>query len=768
MRSRENARGEEGSKSCEGPTQTVRAASQAPSQHPVPFVNRRIRDAHAFRLMLFCSVAIATTFVVVLGTAQAQSATPAPSPLQGNPSGTASTAPTTTSASGKPATQLEDVVVTAQRRSQRLQDVPLAITALSAARLAQQGVSTTAELSQATPSLVFTGTVNAANPYIRGVGSDLIDPTSEAPVAIYVDDVYYASPQTNVFSLMGTKEIDVLEGPQGTLFGRNATGGVIQIQTIDPTSKPHFEASVTYGNYDTVSVPVYASTGIGDYTTTSLSLLYENQGQGYGRNIYTGFPTMQQQRGDFTVRNKWVIKLPTNTIIHFAVDWDTLENTDSYQHVPGTSSPITHAPWPGLYNADQDENDLAKTRGGGVSLKVDQDVGPLTLTSISAYRYSIDYDALDEDQTPLPLINLGFNEKFHNFSQELRIKNQTSLIFNWVAGAFYYNALGAYDPFSVDGAPAIAYDQQTDESWAGFAQGTVTLFSSTDLTGGFRYTTEDQAYSFPAANLNLKQGVDRATYRIALDHHFTRDLLGYVSYNTGFKSGGFNLTDPGNSFRPEKLDSLEAGVKSEWLEHTLRLNVDGFLYQYTNQQENYSTPGGNIIANAAGSHIKGIEALLDYQATEELRFSGGLSAMDGHYTNYPGFSAVDQNGYPLGTFNEKGKTTAETPKFVGNLSVRYSSPTQVGNFVSTAGVQYNSGFFWNGDNRLRQPAYTILNSSVTWSPYDGAPYDVKLWVKNLLNSTYYITRDESAYPVGDNQMQAPPRTFGTTLSYHFD
>jgi len=763
MRPQENAPGEQGFKSCEGSIQNDRGPSQATNQRPAPFGRRRIGHARAFRLMLFCSAAIATAFVVVPRAARAQGAPPAP--LQGNPSGTTST---TTNASGKPSNQLEDVVVTAQRRSQRLQDVPLAITAVSAATLAQQGVSTTAELSQVVPSLVFTGTVNAATPYIRGVGSDLIDPTSESPVAIYVDDVYYASPQANVFTLMGIKDIDVLEGPQGTLFGRNATGGVIQIETIDPKSAPHLDASVTYGNYDTVTTSAYGSTGIGDYVTTSLSLLYQNQGVGYGHNIYNGDPTYQEEAGDFSLRNKWVIRLPTNTILHFAVDWDSLKNTDSYQHVQGTESPITHTPWPGLYNADQDLNDISTTRGGGISLKVDQDVGPLTLTSISAYRYSNDFVTVDEDQTPLALLDLGIAEKFHNFSEEFRLKNQTAPIFNWVAGAFYYDALGADDPFSVNGAPAIAYEQETDHSLAGFAQGTVTLFSNTGLTGGFRYTTDEQAYSFPAANMNLKQSVDNATYRIALDHHFTKDFLAYVSYNTGFKSGGYNLLAPGDAFKPEKLHSLEAGAKSEWFDHTLRLNVDGFLYQYTNQQENYATPGGNVTENAAGSHIKGIEANLDYQATEALRISGGVSLLHGYYTNYPGFPAVDQNGASLGVINEKGKTTVETPGFVGNISARYGLPTQVGNFVTAAGVQYNSGFFWNGDNRLRQPAYTMVNGSVTWMPDETDRYDAKLWVKNLLNQQVYVTRNEGAYPVGDNQIDGPTRTFGVTLSYHYD
>ena len=144
-----------------------------------------------------------------------------------------------------------------------------------------------------------------------------------------------------------------------------------------------------------------------------------------------------------------------------------------------------------------------------------------------------------------------------------------------------------------------------------------------------------------------------------------------------------------------------------------------------------------------------------------------MSLLDGHYTDYPGFQPLDANGNPIGTpINAAGRATARTPRFVGNLSGQYLLPTRIGKFVPNVGIQHNSGYYWTADNRLRQPSYTIVNAGLSWTP-DSGSWDLKVWGKNLFDSTYYVIQGPSAYPVGDNQVQAPPRTFGVTLSYHY-
>ena len=690
--------------------------------------------------------------------------------------GIAQDGPSASSQGGAGTGRLEEIVVTAQRRSERLQDVPVAVTSLSSLALARQGVTSTLDLSQAAPSLIVNSSVSVANPYIRGIGSDFFDPTSESPVAIYVDDVYMATPQANVFSLAGTKQIDVLSGPQGTLFGRNATGGVIQIQTLDPTHAPHLDASVSYGNYDYVNGSIYGAVGISDTIATSLSAQYENQGKGYGHNLFDGSEINKQQIHNISLRNKWLIELPTGTTVRISGDYARSENNISYHRNKGSFSETVGAIPPlgyvGRYNANINYPDSFRVKSGGVSLKVDQKLGSVTLTSITAYRKSTDHYTLDEDQSTASTFaqnafDLAWTAKYRGFSQEARIKGRDNSVFNWMVGAFYYSAKGSYNDFLFDGFNFIDFDQQKTKSIAGFAQATVKLLANTKLTGGVRYTKDTVAFSYPAGGLYPpKRTFTEPTFRVALEQHFSRDILAYVSFNTGFKSGGYALLTPGNGYNPEKLKAYEVGLKTEWFNHTLRLNMDGFLYRYSDQQVNVNTGFGNVVENAGDAHLQGFEATADYVPTSRLKLSGALTLMGGHYTDYPGYVVLDTQGNSLGTINAKGFRTIRTPKFVGSVSVQYTLPTSFGDFAANVGLQHNSGYNFVVDPRVGQPSYTVLNAGLSWSPSNG-PFTVRVWGKNLTNANYYSIANPNPAPVGDTQVNAPPRTYGVTASFKY-
>jgi iron complex outermembrane recepter protein len=265
---------------------------------------------------------------------------------------------------------------------------------------------------------------------------------------------------------------------------------------------------------------------------------------------------------------------------------------------------------------------------------------------------------------------------------------------------------------------------------------------------------------------------------VALDHHFTDDVMAYASFNTGFKSGGYNLTAPGRSFGPEKLKAYETGLKTELLDRTLRLNVAAFLYKYTNQQVSAATAvaaSGSLnfsVINAGASNIKGLEANFDYVPTRRLTLSGGMSLIRGRYTNFPGQQylgtngqVVSANGFPAGAVvNVKGSPTVLTPKFVGNLSASYKIPTSAGDFVLDLAVQHNSGFVWSQNSLdARQESYTLINSNLSWTSQGGG-LGLKVWAKNISNKYYYsglaVSNGYAATP-------APPRTVGVTLSYHY-
>ena len=665
-------------------------------------------------------------------------------------------------AGGQPG-RLEEILVTAQRRSEPLQDVPVAVSSLSASALEQQGVTGVQNLAQAVPNLSFVTTVNLASPFIRGVGSRLFDPTSESPVAIYVDDVYYASPQANLFSFAGIKQIDVLAGPQGTLFGRNATGGVIQIQTLDPTSKTSIDASATYGSYQYTGASAYVAGGVFNNLATSLSFLYENQGKGYGTNIFNGSKVNKRAIDNISFRNKWVLDLPSSTLIRLSADYSRVRYNTAFQK-SFSNDPVNY---PGEYNSNADLDSLFQTRSGGLSLKIDQDFGVLSLTSVSAYRESHSRNFLDQDVSPVAALNFFYDQKFRNYSQELRFQNAPGSGIEWVLGGYYYNAKGGYDPLVINNSIAIRYDDQQTESLAVFGQATVELLSGLKLTGGARYTTEDQKFTLPAANVRLKQRFEEPTFRAAIDYKIAPHILAYVSYNTGFKSGGYNLLAPGNIFRPEKLRSWEAGFKSQLFDNSLRLNVAAFSYRYSDQQVSISAPGGSRISNAGTSDVKGLETTVDWVPTDRLNISGGFAWTDSEYIRYPSFQAYNDQGIPIGgPASQAGNRMINTPEFSGNLSARYSLSTKIGQIDIATGLQHNGGFYWDPANRVKEDAYTIVNASLAWMARDQR-VGVKLFAKNLLGERYYMLRAIGAAPLGVHQSQAAPREFGVTLSYHY-
>ena len=677
----------------------------------------------------------------------------------------AAQAPTVQPRAEGSATAVQEIIVTAQKRAENLQDVPIAVEAITATQAVNQGLTGTAGLTAAVPGLVITNPANVGNPYMRGVGSALFDPSSEQSVAMYVDGVYIATPESNIFSFNNIQEIEVLKGPQGTLFGRNATGGVIQITTRDPSATPHADLSVGYANYDDVTASAYLTGGLFPGVSADVAARYENQNDGYGRDLTTGAKTFQQAIGNYDVRAKVLFRPTDTTKIMVSADYSHAVSTNAYQKPEGVTSPIDGSGYPGPYNTYSDFNDRNTVNTGGASIKIDQDLGQLHLMDILAYRRTTVNYVLDDDVTAIPAADIVLNPKTHNWSEELQLSGPSQAWLKWIVGAYYFNSSAGYDPVTIDGVEQLA-DKQTAVSYAGFGQATATILPKTDLTLGARYTTEKQDFTLTyPVSLAQSQSFSRATYRAALDYHFTRDVLAYASFNTGFKTGGFNLLLPGNSFKPETLNAYEVGLKSELFDRRLRLNVDAFYYEDSNVQILNTFLGGTVTSNAAAAVIKGLEGDFEAVPIENLKISGGLSLQTGKYTSYPNAGIVNAEGVALPTADLSGNKTLITPPVTGDVNISYKWRTVKGDFQPSMTVVYNDGFFWQADNRLRQPAYTLLNTSLLWTDPSGR-YDVRLWAKNLTDSVYYVARLGAA-GLGDVQERASPRTYGVTLSAHF-
>lgn len=688
---------------------------------------------------------------------------------------------------------VQDIVVTAQRRVERLQDVPIAISAITATRLEAAGVATATDLGAVTPALNTGSTQNYFQPRLRGIGTQGFGPGVENPIATYIDGVYIASAPASLLSLADIERVEVLKGPQGTLFGRNATGGLIQVVTSEPSQELKGSASVSYGNYRAL-VTQGSISGGNDTIVGSLAVRNAHQSDGFGRNFVLNEDTNQPER-DFGVRAKVVLRPTPTTTIHLSGDYTSSSGSYPTTRQWAGEAPLFGPPTPGgPWDADNDTPSRNRLKAGGAMARIDQDLGGADLVSITAYRESSYFYQLDFDGTRTPALFIVNRQSDWQFSQELQLASAASSPVKWLVGAYYFRSNGAFDPATVnfDGpnltpqSPTfpvrqVAYDgKQESTSWAAFAQATVPLNDRTNLTAGLRYTTDKRSMDV-TQNVSLLNGITvptrfqdsarfgRVTWRAALDYRLTPDSMIYASYNRGFKSGGFNLTVPSDpDYRPEVLDAFEVGVKADLFDRVLRLNPSVFYYDYQNIQVQYFTPQGQIgILNGPSARLFGLD--LDFQIvpTRAVQIFGGISLIDhqfGQYRNAPFQLPVPTGGTFLTTGDATHNDLPFTSNFSGNIGFMVTQPLPGGNVTVDTNVYYNSGFYSEADNLRKQPAYEAVSAGIAWSSKDDL-LNVRIWGKNLTNSA--TATQFSAGPAGVGVSYQPPRTYGVSLRVRF-
>ncbi|MGH6614453.1 TonB-dependent receptor [Sphingomonas sp.] len=685
---------------------------------------------------------------------------------------------------------LADIVVTAQRTSQSLQKVPIAVTAVTADDLASRQVTSSLNLDTAVPNLTLTENGVSATPFLRGVGSNQSNPNDEASVATYIDGVYIPSVTGNIFKFNNVERIEVLKGPQGTLFGRNATGGVIQIITRDPTQRPLVDASVGYGSFDTLEAQAYLSSGLGSNLAADIAFSLDRNGNGYGKDINRNADIFLHNQ--VAVRSKILWTPGSNTEIRLTGDYSRLRSTGAdYQLAQGVIGIDGVTGYPGKRKTNTDFRNTANNEVYGFSLRVDQDLNFARLVSISGYRHVTGEFHLDQDATPLPLVQATINQFAESFSQEVQLLSKKDSKIDWLIGGYFFDAKYAYTPLRIAGIAAgglpnvDAFGSQKTRSYSAYGQATVPVTDDTKLTGGLRYTYETQdtdGYNasggviFPhppnplcgsaTTNCPQSQSIKKLTWRAALDHNFSSDILGYLSYNRGIKSGGFNMINPGTpGYRPEVLDSYEAGLKMQLFDNKVRFNVAAFIYSYKDIQVFNITGGGAVLTtNAAAARVHGIDADLTIKASRYFTISAGFGWLDGKYTDFPNATFTPSSPLlgPQTVVNATGNDMIYAPRTSGNLSLDYRIPTSFGEFGLNATGSYRDKVFVSAANRLFIPAYAVVNTTIGWTSPDKR-YGVQFWVRNLFDKDYYLNRTEQA--LGDIQFLAPPRTVGVTVSF---
>lgn len=682
-----------------------------------------------------------------------------------------------------------DIIVTATRREQALQDVPIAVTALGGDALASARVNSTADLMQQVPNLNITSQVGAMVVYLRGVGQLSTNPGQEPSVATYVDGVYQPTVFGALMSLSNVERVEVIKGPQGTLFGRNATGGLINVVTRDPSQELEANLLVSHGNYETVKLAGYVAGGVAPNIAADLSIYYYNQDEGVGRNVTTD--RRLDGTRNFNIRSKVVVDATETTRIRLTGDYSSNRSSvgNNLAILPGSTG-FGAAALPGFYDVQNSVDPLNKNRTWQISGRIDQEFEPFDVVSITSYTHNKDREIEDADSAPAPILNAIFSQRTRIFTQELQLVSKKGSALTWIVGAYYFNSLAKGTPTGIGlyglafgGGGVQSRGSLKTKSIAVFGEATYEILPKLNLTLGGRYTSDRKVLSGFTDSVDAngavvatvpipgaKETFKKPTYRAILDYHFTDDVMGYLSYSRGFKSGGFDTAFPtGIAVKPEVLDAIEAGLKMELFDRRLKFNVAAFHYDYKDLQLPILVPpASQITVNAANSKVDGVDLDGSFTFLENLYVNFGFGYLDSRYSDFTQAPCVVRNpdGSTSGfVCDVSGNTLIHAPKTTYNIGGTYSLPTTVGDFTLTASYSRQAKSFFDVDNRLFQPAYGLLNGQLGWTSGNGQ-FSVIGYVENLTNKKYTIAQYvQAGFP--DRYVAGKPRMYGVELRGKF-
>jgi iron complex outermembrane receptor protein len=684
-----------------------------------------------------------------------------------------------TDASAAPGSELGEIVVTAQRRSENLQKVPVTVNVVSSRAVSNYGIQTSQQLQTAVPGLIINKSQMNAAPFLRGVGANSGAAGLEMPVAIYLDGVYLPIAASNVFNLSSIDRVEVLKGPQGTLFGRNATGGVISIVTRDPGAQTRADFDVSYGNYDSWSANGYVGGAISDSVTADLVYAGSRQGDGFGKNITTGGDAARDYYSD-TARAKvrWTVDPATDLTLTGQYSRQK-SSMIAFTPVAGASDFLHAIPAPsGFYDA-YGTPQFSKSHGYALTGKLQHDFGWATFTNTLAYQDTDISEDLDFDALAEALPDSTYRGSERVLTNEVQLASPSNQTVTWVAGLFYMdlknpNLSGTANYVST---PIVERNTSTTRSIAPFGQVTVALTDSTRVTGGLRYTHDSLHISGngvlitggPAlytSDQRSKQG--RVTWRASIEQDITPDVMAYVSYNRGFRAGIFNTANPLLPVtKPEILDAYEGGVKTTLFDRMVNLNISIFHYEYSGILLRSFDPVlvKTFLTNAA--HARETGADLDLRARiNGFDITSGLEYIDGEYDDFP--NAVLSTRLPNGQNTQvigsaTGNRLVQVPKLSFQAGISKSVPVGDSELTGSVNLKHTSTTYFDPDNRFKQGAVDLVGATLKWT-MPGKPWEVVVFGTNLTNEKYHQGYSSSG---SDYIVVAAPRQYGVRFGAHF-
>jgi iron complex outermembrane recepter protein len=688
--------------------------------------------------------------------------------------------------------KLAEIVVTAQKREQNLQDVGTSVTAFDANTLQQLGLKDVTSVTSQVPGLQFNqygSTVTIYN--LRGVSQNDFSDHQEAPVAVYSDDAYIASTGALAGTLFDTQRVEVLRGPQGTLFGRNATGGLIQYFSNQPTDHLDGYLDVTGGNFsrfdsegaiggpltDTLSARAAFATNYHEgYITNDLGGRINNQRQFAGRLQFTwkfadngevrlklhGINNDSEVAGNYS----WAASQPDATGRGVFVPG----GADDFGYINPSTSP---------FHQSEDRKGIFNRTVYGATVHALYKTDWFTLTSVTDYMHVQKRYGEDSDISPNPIFNYDVLYHFHQLSQELRLNGEGER-YRWVGGFYYlhYDSrdIGTTSLIEPIGLGRADFSLSTS-SPSVFAQGEYDILPQLTFIAGARYTYDNKKFDYyyycEACNQNLHyvspdfpgaaKKFNIGTGKVELDYKPARDLMLYASWNRGAKGGGWSAPTSGPvdpetlPYAMERLTNIEAGFKSTFWDGRARLNGSVFHYDYKNYQGFFLDVATQVVENI-DAKVKGGELEFSVIPVHGLNLQLGVSHLESMAPHVP---------TPSGDFVPAEMPQA--PHWTLNALARYEWP-MLGGVASVEGdAKWNSRQYLELINAPvdLQPSYAVINARVGFGSVDDR-WQVDAFVKNAADKWYRLYNLDLSGFIGSNQgVYAPPREYGLELRYHF-
>jgi iron complex outermembrane recepter protein len=710
----------------------------------------------------------------------------------------AQTTATPPSSAAKASDAVGDIVVTAQRRSEKLSQVPISITAFTGEALAKTGVNDARTLTQVTPGLYFQSTSASAQPAIRGIGSTGSSIGDSSNVAIYVDGVYRPFQAGNYLRFADLERIEVLKGPQGTLFGRNAAGGAISITTLNPSlerASGHF--ALSYARFNDFEANAYISAPLDDKWAFNISGNVNESG-GFRQDIYQnkklGYIHYYSGRGKVLFQPSDA----TTIILSGNYSWMNDLTTFGNQPLDGNTSiralvPTIQIPvLPNTSALNLEPINIVETYGG--SLKITSDIGFATLTSLTAFTKGRQYVYTDSDLTPAAFVQAKIIFGDDTVSQDLTLSSNGSHRLSWLVGGTYYRERGfylsrVYGGLRVPGdAPVtsgIDVNQVAIDGFAVFAEATYKLTDRLTLVGGLRFSNDKPSFTgtayIAATGLSGPTVAPNASFssvtpRLAIRYAITPDVNAYLSYNRGFKSGVFNAASlQATPVSPETVDAFEVGLKGA---PTRTFAFDAAAYFYNYKQLQFASFGATastiILRNAAAARIYGFEANATVRPLEGLSLRGGLAYTHGEYTEFIGAQGfrptTNSAGVAIGgntafSFDASGQPLIRTPRFQANATLAYKwtlASQGIVDFNVTG--SHSSRINHDISGNTQQKPFSVVNANVTYTTPD-THWRVGLFGTNIFDEKYIAGIIVSG--IATAVTFAKPATYGARIEFLF-